>query len=104
VGATRDVADPDTPRAGSVDVDGEGGGPRATGREARRPSGARPRSFSGTGWGSAAAATDTAAGLILGVWLWLWVGLPLVQGGPTAVRNVWRAKLFNKDKDGKWLP
>lgn len=33
-----------------------------------------------------------------------WVLLPLLTGGPTKVRNVWRAKFFNKDAKGNWLP
>jgi len=47
---------------------------------------------------------DTAAAMLLGLMAWVWVGLPLIQGGPTQVRAVLKAKLTNKDKDGAPLP
>jgi hypothetical protein len=49
-------------------------------------------------------AADQGAGFILGILLWGWVILPLIQGGPTQVRNVWRAKFLNRGPDGQWLP
>jgi hypothetical protein len=42
--------------------------------------------------------------MLLGLMAWVWVGLPLIQGGPTQVRAVLKAKLTNKDKDGAPLP
>jgi hypothetical protein len=47
---------------------------------------------------------DNGAGVILAILAWGWVGLPLVQGGPTQVKNVIRAKFLNKGPDGSWLP
>jgi hypothetical protein len=41
--------------------------------------------------------------VILALIAWGWIGLPLIQGGPTKVRDVWRAKFFNKAPDGTWL-
>lgn len=43
-------------------------------------------------------------GVVLAVLLWTQVFLPFLQGGPTAVVNVWRAKWLNKGSDGAWLP
>ena len=45
-----------------------------------------------------------ANGWLLGLLLWAWIGLPFVKGGPTAVKNVWRAKFLNKAADGSELP
>jgi len=47
---------------------------------------------------------DNGAGVILGALAWLWVGLPMLRGGPTEVRNTFRAKFLNKAPDGTWLP
>jgi hypothetical protein len=47
---------------------------------------------------------DSGAGFILGLLVWGWVALPFLTGGPTGVRNVLRAKFFNKAPDGSWLP
>ncbi len=47
---------------------------------------------------------NDAAGVILAVFAWLWVGLPLLTGGPSKVKDVLRAKFFNKRPDGGWLP
>lgn len=50
------------------------------------------------------AVAATGAGWLLGLLLWAWVGLPFIKGGPTGVKNVWRAKFFNKAPDGSELP
>ena len=47
---------------------------------------------------------SSGAGWLLGLLAWAWVGLPFVKGGPTAVKNVWRAKFLNKAPDGSELP
>jgi len=47
---------------------------------------------------------QAGAGVILGLFGWCWVAMPFIQGGPTRVRDVWRAKFLNKGPDGKWLP
>jgi hypothetical protein len=44
------------------------------------------------------------AGFLFGAVLWCWVGLPLVQGGPSRVKDVLRAKFTNKDAKGNYLP
>ena len=45
----------------------------------------------------------SAGPFVLGVVAYAWVLLPLVQGGPSRVRDVWRAKWLNKGTDGKAL-
>lgn len=51
---------------------------------------------------------ETGAAFVLGLLFWGWVGLPFLKagpaGGPKAVRDVLRAKFFNKGSDGAWLP
>lgn len=47
---------------------------------------------------------DNGAGLILALLVWGWVILPLLQGGPSQVKDVVRAKFLNKASDGTWLP
>lgn len=47
---------------------------------------------------------DSGAGFLLGLLLWAWVGLPFLRGGQAEVRDVLRAKFFNKAADGSWLP
>jgi hypothetical protein len=42
--------------------------------------------------------------VIVALFAWGWIGMPLLSGGPTAVRNTLRAKFFNKAADGSWLP
>lgn len=96
-------------------------GPTSTGPTPAAPaqgSGAtKPPSRRASGGGSGASASgllhqaagsgsavDSGAGVVLGYLLYVWVLLPLVQGGPTRVKNVWRAKFFNKDAKGNWLP
>lgn len=43
------------------------------------------------------------SGALFAVIAWSWIVLPLVQGGPARVRDVWRAKWLNKGPDGKRL-
>ena len=47
---------------------------------------------------------DSGAGVVLGVLFWAWVALPFLRGGPAGVRNMLKAKFFNKAPDGTWLP
>jgi len=47
---------------------------------------------------------DEGAGVVLAFLAWVWVAQPLLRGGPSAVRDVLRAKFVNKDAGGKWLP
>ncbi len=54
--------------------------------------------------GGVTGATETGAGVILALMFWTWVALPFLKSGPTGVRNVLRAKWFNKAPDGTWLP
>jgi len=55
-------------------------------------------------WSSTASTVESGAGLLLGVLVWGWVILPFIKGGPTRVKDVLRAKFFNKAPDGTWLP
>lgn len=48
--------------------------------------------------------TEDGAGFLLALIVWGWVIMPFLQGGPTQVRNVLRAKFFNKGPGGEWLP
>lgn len=48
--------------------------------------------------------TRPAGSFLLGFLAWAWIGLPFVKGGPTQVRNVWRAKFLNRGPDGNRLP
>lgn len=50
------------------------------------------------------ATINMGAGFLLGLAFWVLIGLPLLQGGPSAVRDQLRAKFFNKDSKGNWLP
>jgi hypothetical protein len=43
-------------------------------------------------------------GFVLGLLVWGWVVLPLIEGGPTRVKDILRAKFVNKGPDGQWLP
>jgi hypothetical protein len=45
-----------------------------------------------------------ASGFTMALLFGGWVVLPLLNGGPAAMRNVWRAKFFNKGPDGSDLP
>lgn len=47
---------------------------------------------------------DDASGFVLALLAWSWVVLPFLDGGATGVRNMLRAKFFNKGPDGKYLP
>jgi hypothetical protein len=54
--------------------------------------------------GAGRQAVSSGAGWLLGLLAWAWIGLPFVKGGPTAVKNVWKAKFLNKAADGSELP
>lgn len=75
----------------------------SVGTPSARDSRPRPRR---TGFPAARppAVVESGAGFVLGVLAWVWVGLPFLRGGRTEVRNVLRAKFFNKGADGSWLP
>jgi len=47
---------------------------------------------------------SSGAGVILAVIVWSWIGLPLLTGGPAAVKAQLMAKFLNRSPDGKWLP
>jgi hypothetical protein len=64
------------------------------------PAGAAPGRRGPTLGGGA----QTAAGFLLGLFVWGWVIMPLINGGPTQVKNTLRAKFLNKGPDGSWLP
>lgn len=51
-----------------------------------------------------ASTANFGAGFVLGLVFWVWVGMPFLRGGPGAVRDQLRAKFFNKDAKGNWLP
>lgn len=50
------------------------------------------------------APVSTGAGWLLGLVLYGWVALPFFKGGPTGVKNLWRAKFLNQAADGSELP
>lgn len=52
---------------------------------------------------SSAPDISDASGLVLALFGWCWIALPMIQGGPSAVRDVWRAKFFNKGPGGTVL-
>lgn len=62
-----------------------------------------PASSIGTSW-STPAVLDDGAGFLLGLFVWAYVVLPFLTGGANGVRDVLRAKFFNKDAEGRWLP
>lgn len=47
---------------------------------------------------------DDASGFVLGLLAWSWLILPMLNGGPSAVRDILRAKFVNKDSNGDPLP
>ena len=47
---------------------------------------------------------QAGAGFLLGLFVWGWIIMPLINGGPTRVRDTLRAKFLNKGPDGSWLP
>lgn len=52
----------------------------------------------------AGSAVNHFAAFLLGLAFWAWVALPLLDKGPTGVRDQLRAKFFNRGPDGEWLP
>lgn len=50
------------------------------------------------------AGADDASGFLLALMLWGWVVLPYLDGGAERVKDVLRAKCFNKGAKGEWLP
>jgi hypothetical protein len=74
----------------------------------RGAAGARPpRTRAGTqrlGFPAGGGVAGNLAGGVLGLFFWSWIMLPLLKDGPTGVRNTLRAKFFNKDPSGKFLP
>lgn len=47
---------------------------------------------------------DDASGFVLGLLAWSWIVLPFLNGGASGVRDMLRAKFFNKAPDGTYLP
>ena len=47
---------------------------------------------------------DDASGFVLGLLAWSWVILPMLNNGPSGVRDMLRAKFVNKDQNGNPLP
>lgn len=88
-------------RGGAGGSAGSGSASRPTSSSASAPASSGGRSFPAV---QPSAAVDSGAGFVLGVLVWCWVGLPFLRGGMTEVRNVLRAKFFNKGADGSWLP
>lgn len=78
---------------------------------ARRPSAilgrassrARTVASAGPSSGGGLSVTD-GSGFVMALLVVGWVVLPLLNGGPAAMRNLWRAKFFNKDAKGDPLP
>ena len=66
------------------------------------------RTDTGPGWRptlpTLGGGAQAGAGFILGLFVWGWVIMPLINGGPTKVRDTLRAKFLNKAPDGSWLP
>jgi hypothetical protein len=60
--------------------------------------------------GTSGSSTDSrlgvsdAGGAVLALLFWSWMVLPMLQGGPDRMKNVLRAKFFNKGPKGEWLP
>lgn len=82
--------------------------PTSTGGGGSAPSAfRRGRDVAGSGFDAVKTRKGTAvhetAGFIVGVVVWCWVVLPFLSGGPTAVKNVLRAKFVNEGPDGKQL-
>lgn len=77
---------------------------------ARRPSAvlgrasSKARTVSGALPSSGSLSISDGSGFALALLVGGWVVLPLLQGGPAAMRNLWRAKFFNKGPDGQALP
>ena len=100
------------PAEASGAASGGGGEPPAGGGSGPAPAKARTfdrskysRSRTGVVGGPARPVSlDDGAGVLLGFIVYGWFVLPLVTGGPSAVKNVLRAKFFNKDAQGNWLP
>jgi len=62
-------------------------------------------SATGPGWRPTLGdGAQSAAGFLLGLFVWGWLIMPLINGGPTRVRDTLRAKFLNKGPDGSWLP
>lgn len=53
---------------------------------------------------SVSQAADDASGVLLAFILWGWIVLPFLKNGAGGVKDVLRAKFFNKAPDGSWLP
>lgn len=65
---------------------------------------APPAASRGRRRGPLGAATNTGGGFVLAILFWSWIALPFFTDGATGVRNTLRAKFFNKDGTGNWLP
>lgn len=94
--------DPDNPRPTAGDGP-ERSTPRSSPRRHRAASAPAPAPSSGRSI-SLPAWTDNGAGFVLALLVWGWIVLPLLSGGPNAVKATLVAKFLNKGPDGKALP
>lgn len=85
-------------KSGEVVPEGEAPAEKAAARAERKAArAARPdREVGGV-------TVSDASGFVLALVVWSWIGLPYLQHGPTGVRDVWRAKFFNKGPKGEAL-
>lgn len=95
-------AEPAAAPASAEDDDGQDDDEDATSspRRRRRVFDRNERSLAGT---LSPPRSGDLSGALFAVIAWSWIVLPLVQGGPGRVRDVWRAKWLNKGPDGKRL-
>jgi hypothetical protein len=83
----------------------------ATARPAAAPAAGAPAQPERTGASTPRSIAQPSGGpaaqgswFLLGLLLWGWVVLPFLKGGMGEMRAVLRAKFFNRDKKGGWLP
>lgn len=89
---------------GLIDAYAAGDRKKDTGSEGSGDRPTPPSSPSTTGRSSGPSVVSSGAGFLLALMFWSWIALPFLKGGPVGVRNMLRAKFFNKGPDGSWLP
>lgn len=99
-----DEPDATTPAPDGNAVPSDAGAPPARRRRRRRDTPAPAASSPPRSYPRVRVIADEGAGVVLAFLAWVWVAQPLLRGGPSAVRDVLRAKFVNKDAGGKWLP
>lgn len=110
--STRPAWATDEAVAAEMDAQARARRPRARAAAgARRAASAKPPTLGRLGAGVRSAGSvaparlrTDASGFILALLFWSWVALPVLRGGPAEVKDVLRAKFFNKKPDGSWLP